>query len=344
MTARFTESTVESAALGWLGALGYAVLHGPDIAAGEPAAERSDPNYRDVVLEGRLRQALVRLNPDLPNEALEDAYRKLTRVNAPSLVERNRALHRMLVDGVTVEYRHPDGRVAGAQARVIDFDAPANNDWLAVNQFTVSEGQHTRRPDVVPFVNGLPLAVIELKNPSDENATIWSAWQQFQTRPIRHRFPRSLSPTPRWSFRTAWRHASARSARARSGSSPGARSPGARTRRLSSPSCRWSVASTAPRDPGAAWTCGLARLRRDRRADGRLGRGVGSLAARRRRWRAALRLGRDRSSRARVLLTKRELGRDGGEACVRRRVARRWGLCAAGAAREKRGATGGAVR
>jgi type I restriction enzyme R subunit len=181
VTTAFTESVVEEAALAWLEALGYAVLHGPDIAAGELAAERGDPNYRDVVLEARLRQALVRLNPDLPQEALEDAYRKLTRVDAPSLVERNRAVHRMLVDGVTVEYRHTDGSIAGAQARIIDFDAPANNDWLAVNQFTVSEGQHTRRPDVVLFVNGLPLAVIELKNPADESATVWAAFQQLQT-------------------------------------------------------------------------------------------------------------------------------------------------------------------
>jgi type I restriction enzyme R subunit len=177
----FTESIVEDAALAWLEALGYAVLHGPDIAAGEPAAERIDPNYRDVLLEARLRQALVRLNPDLPPDALDDAYRKLARVDAPSLVERNRAVHRMLVDGVTVEYRRNDGSIAGAQARVIDFDAPSNNDWLAVNQFTVSEGQHTRRPDVVLFVNGLPLAAIELKNPADENATVWSAFHQLQT-------------------------------------------------------------------------------------------------------------------------------------------------------------------
>ena len=177
----FTESIVEDAALAWLEALGYGVLHGPEIAAGEPGAERSDPNYRDVLLERRLRQALVRLNPDLPPEAVEDAYRKLTRMDAPSLIERNRALHRMLVDGVTVEYRRKDGSIAGAQARVIDFDTPASNDWLAVNQFTVSEGQHTRRPDVVLFANGLPLAVIELKNPADENATVWSAFQQLQT-------------------------------------------------------------------------------------------------------------------------------------------------------------------
>ncbi|HMC02943.1 MAG TPA: type I restriction endonuclease, partial [Cellulomonadaceae bacterium] len=181
MTNRFAESVVEDATLAWLDGLGYAVLHGPEIAVGMSGDERTDPGYRDVVLERRLRQALVRLNPELPPEALEDALRRLTRADGPSLVERNRAVHRMLVDGITVEYRRPDGSIAGAQARVLDFDAPANNDWLAVSQFTVAEGQHTRRPDVVLFVNGLPLAVIELKNPADENATIWSAFAQLET-------------------------------------------------------------------------------------------------------------------------------------------------------------------
>jgi type I restriction enzyme R subunit len=177
----FSESVVEQATLGWVEALGYSVRHGPDIGAGELGAERSDPNYRDVLLEGRLRQALVRLNPELPPDALEHAYRRLTRVDGPSLVGRNRVVHRMLIDGVTVEYRRKDGSVAGAQAHVIDFDSPEKNDWLAVNQFSVAEGQHTRRPDVVLFVNGLPLAVIELKNPADEDATVWSAFQQLQT-------------------------------------------------------------------------------------------------------------------------------------------------------------------
>jgi type I restriction enzyme R subunit len=181
MTERFSESIVEEATLAWLAALGYEVKHGPAIAAGEPDAERSDPTYHDIVLEGRLHQALARLNPALPAEALEDASRKLTRLDAPSLLERNRAAHRMLVNGVTVEYRRADGSIVGDQAHVIDFDDPATNDWVAVNQFTVAEGQHTRRPDVVLFVNGLPLAVIELKNATDQNATIWSAWQQLQT-------------------------------------------------------------------------------------------------------------------------------------------------------------------
>ncbi|MGY4328845.1 hypothetical protein ACVWWG_003262 [Bradyrhizobium sp. LB7.2] len=112
----FTESVVEEAALDWLARLGYAVLHGPDIAAGEPAAERSDSGYRDVVLERRLRAALARLNPDLPPDALEDAHRKLMRLDAPSLIDRNRAVHRMLVDGITVEFRRKDGSIGGAQA------------------------------------------------------------------------------------------------------------------------------------------------------------------------------------------------------------------------------------
>ena len=177
----FSESVVEQATLDWLRELGFAVMSGPDIANGEPGGERSDQNYRDVVLEGRLRRALGRLNPDLSTEALEDAYRKLTAATAPSLIERNRASHRMLVDGVPVEHSRPDGSVGGGLARLLDFDDPGNNDWLAVNQFTVAEGQHVRRPDVVLFVNGLPLVVIELKNPADENATIWSAFHQLQT-------------------------------------------------------------------------------------------------------------------------------------------------------------------
>ena len=177
----FTESEVEAAGLAWLYDLGYTVASGPDLSVGGSAPERTDPGYRDVVLEGRLRSALQRLNPSLPPEALDDAYRKLTRADAPSLIERNRALHRMLVDGVTVEYRRADGSIAGGQAAVIDFDRPNHNDWLAVNQFTVVEGRHNRRPDIVLFINGLPLAVIELKNSADEKATVWSACQQLQT-------------------------------------------------------------------------------------------------------------------------------------------------------------------
>jgi type I restriction enzyme R subunit len=175
----FCESTIESAALAWLEASGWQVAHDPDLAPGAPASERRD--YSEVTLTGRLRDALARLNPDLPVEALDDAFRQLTQPQGADLIQRNRAQHRLLVDGVTVEHRNAGGAICGAQARVIDFDDPANNDWLAVNQFTVVENKHTRRPDIVLFVNGLPLAVLELKNAADEKATIWTAWQQLQT-------------------------------------------------------------------------------------------------------------------------------------------------------------------
>jgi len=178
---KLKESEVEEAALEWLSELGYAVVQGPAIAAGEPAAERSDPTYRDVLLEGRLSAALERLNPHLPAVALEEALRKLKRVDAPSLIERNRAAHRFLVEGVPVEYRRKDGSIAGASARLLDFDQPAGNDFLAVNQFTVAEGQHLRRPDIVLFVNGLPLAVLELKNAASEKAGTTAAYHQLQT-------------------------------------------------------------------------------------------------------------------------------------------------------------------
>ena len=176
---RFSESVVEDAAFGWLQKLKYAVKNGPEIAPGELYAERED--YAQTILEDRLRQGLIRLNPELPTEAVEDAFRKLIRPEGLSLDARNRAIHRWLVDGVTVEYRRTDGSIAGAQARVVDFDDPHNNDWLAVNQFTVAENKHNRRPDIVLFVNGLPLVVIELKNAADENATIWTAFHQLQT-------------------------------------------------------------------------------------------------------------------------------------------------------------------
>ncbi len=174
----FTESVVEQAALAWLEGIGWRVAHGPDIAPEMPAAERRD--YGEVVLARRLREALVQLNPQLPAEALEDAFRKVVRPEGADLIHRNRSLHRVVVEGVTVEYREAAGCIRGAQARVIDFGDPGGNDWLAVNQFSVVENRHSRRPDVVLFVNGLPLAVVELKNAADENATIWSAFRQLE--------------------------------------------------------------------------------------------------------------------------------------------------------------------
>jgi len=175
----FTESIVEDAALAWLEGLGYTVQFGPTLAPGEPAAERDD--YTQVVLPRRLRDALARLNPHVPAAALDEAYRKLTRPDRPTLTANNHAAHRMIVEGVPVEYFRPDGSLGGDLVRILDFEDPDNNDWLAVNQFTVVENRHERRADVVLFVNGLPLAVMELKNAADENATIWSAFNQLQT-------------------------------------------------------------------------------------------------------------------------------------------------------------------
>ena len=170
------ESTVEAAALDWLRDLGYRVAHAP-----EPGPYGLRDTYGDIVLSRILRDRLASLNPDLPGDALDDAFRKLTSPPGATLEARNRSFHRMLVDGVTVEYRHDDGTVRGAAVRVLDFEDTTNNDWLAINQFTVVENKNERRPDIVLFVNGLPLGVIELKNPADEDATIWTAWQQLQT-------------------------------------------------------------------------------------------------------------------------------------------------------------------
>ena len=132
-----TEADVEEAALEWLASAGWQTVHGPDIGPGAPGEERAD--YGAVVLEQRLRDALARLNPELPPEALDDAFRKLTRPEGSTLEARNRAFHHMLVEGVTVEYRAVSGAIRGAQAAIIDYGDPAANDFLAVNQVTVAE-------------------------------------------------------------------------------------------------------------------------------------------------------------------------------------------------------------
>ena len=175
---RFTESTVEDASLELFAALGYATLHGPDIAPEEMFAERKE--YSEVLLAGRLKEALARINPKVPAEAIEETIRKLQHPDSPSLIENNRRFHSFLTDGVPVEYQGKD-RVVHDQVQLIDFKDPANNDWVAVNQFTVIEDRNNRRPDIVIFVNGLPLGVFELKNLADENATIRDAFNQFQT-------------------------------------------------------------------------------------------------------------------------------------------------------------------
>ncbi len=178
MTPKTTESTLENAVLDWFEELGWHCVFGPDIAPGEPAAERED--YEEVVLASRLRRALERINPELPAQAVEEAFRKVTLIDSPALIEKNKMFHRMLTDGVEVSWMGQDGQQFG-NACLIDINDLENNDWLVVNQFTVVEDRKERRPDVVVFINGLPMAVFELKNPAKENATVEHAFHQLQT-------------------------------------------------------------------------------------------------------------------------------------------------------------------
>ncbi|MEK6742231.1 MAG: type I restriction endonuclease subunit R [Nitrospirota bacterium] len=172
------ENELEQTVLSWLNGLGCTVLAGQSIAPGELLAERAE--FGEVVLKKRLRDALSRFNLSFDQNAIDEAIRKLLHPSQVSLIRNNHTIHNYLVNGVPIDIVRPDGG-HGVTVRVIDFENPENNDWLAVNQFAVIEGKYNRRPDIVIFVNGLPLGVIELKNPADENATIWSAFNQLQT-------------------------------------------------------------------------------------------------------------------------------------------------------------------
>lgn len=176
--AKLTEGDVEAATLEWFEELNYTTFHASEIAPDELNAERLD--FAAVVLINRLRSSLQIINPQIPADAIEEAIRKITRTETPSLFENNRRFHKLLTNGVNVEYQTSQ-RVVYDQVQLIDFTNPNNNDWLVVNQFTVIENKKDRRPDVVIFINGLPLGVIELKNPGDENATIKGAFKQLQT-------------------------------------------------------------------------------------------------------------------------------------------------------------------
>lgn len=173
-----SESVVEDAAIEWFRGLGYSYLPGPEIAPDGAAPERA--SYSTVILEARLRTSLARLNPHLDADTVDEVFRRLQRLDGPSLDENNLGFHRLLTKGVEVQVRR-DGAVRGDLARLVDFGDPDANDWLIVNQFTVVEGGNKRRPDMVVFLNGLSIAVVELKNPEDENATLKSAWNQIQT-------------------------------------------------------------------------------------------------------------------------------------------------------------------
>jgi len=173
-----TEDQLEQEALSWLADVGYATLYGPDIAPDGDAPERTD--YRQVVLRERLRLAINTLNPAIPAAARDDAFKQVLDLGIPVLLSANRRFHQLLVAGVPVQYQQ-DGETRGDFVRLIDWAEPARNEWLAINQFSIRGPHHTRRPDVILFVNGLPLALLELKNPADENADIWKAYDQIQT-------------------------------------------------------------------------------------------------------------------------------------------------------------------
>ncbi|MBS4723063.1 type I restriction endonuclease subunit R [Aeromonas veronii] len=173
-----TEDQLEQEVLGWLAEVGYRVVCGYDVAPDSDNPWRA--NFNQMLLLDQLRGAIARLNPSVPMVAREDALAQVVNLDTPAQLSANRAFHRLLVNGVPVQYQR-DGETVGDFVRLVDFEDPAANEWLAINQFTIKGPKHTRRPDIILFVNGLPLVVLELKNPADVHADIWKAFDQLQT-------------------------------------------------------------------------------------------------------------------------------------------------------------------
>ena len=186
----FNENVVEQAALEYFAELGYHRVHGPAVAPGEPGAERE--SYEDVILWGRLRDAIRRINGGTDSALISEALKSVQRAESQSPIEENYRLHKLISEGVPVEHRGQDGLLRTTRLWLVDFENPENNDWAAVNQFTIVENGKNRRPDLLVFVNGLPLALLELKNPAAEHATLRSAWNQVQT--YRHDIPSVFVP------------------------------------------------------------------------------------------------------------------------------------------------------
>lgn len=175
---RLTESAIEDFAIKLFERLGYDYIHAPDIAPDGDRPERS--RYDEVLLTGRLESALKRINPKLPPALLQAGLKEVQRVHSPDMLANNEVFHRLLTEGVPVS-AHKDGDERGERVWLIDFAKPENNEFVVANQFTVIENHQNKRPDLVLFVNGIPLVVIELKNAADENATIKAAYQQLET-------------------------------------------------------------------------------------------------------------------------------------------------------------------
>ena len=175
---KITESEIEKFTIELLEKQGYQYVYAPSIAPDSDTPERQ--SFEDVWLLERLQTAVGRINPSIPVNIREDAIKQIQRLNSPELLANNEAFHRMLTEGIKVSYQK-NGYSRGDLVWLIDFKNPGNNDFLVANQFTVIENNVNKRPDVILFVNGLPLVVIELKNPADENATVRSAFTQLQT-------------------------------------------------------------------------------------------------------------------------------------------------------------------
>jgi len=174
------EHIVEKAALAWFEMARFDIRRGAEISPGAEPGRQLRASYEDVVLEPRLRAALRRINDELPEDAIGQAVRTITRPPEPTLAQNNRWFHRLLTDGVPVDYRTPEGETRGTRARLVDFTRPSRNDFLVVDQLIVECGKNRCRPDLVVFLNGLPIAVVELKNPADEEADLWKAYRQLQ--------------------------------------------------------------------------------------------------------------------------------------------------------------------
>ena len=175
--AKLCESAIEEMAIEELQSLGYTYIVGVDLAPDAPNSERS--NYGDVILMGRLQAVMSKLNPHLAADVIQGAAQRLSRIATSNMLADNEEFHRMLIDGIPVEYRK-DGDIKGDYVHVLDFNNPMENEFLVVNQYTIVQNNNNKRPDVLLFVNGIPLVIFELKNPADENATCQKAYDQLQ--------------------------------------------------------------------------------------------------------------------------------------------------------------------
>lgn len=179
MTSKITEQDVEDASLEILGELGYEIIHGINIAPDSETPLRS--KWDDVILKPRLKEAIQKLNPKLPDDAIDESIKKLKRLSTINLIKSNEKFHNYLIEGIPLEYRAKNGKITSDNVKLIDYQDPNNNRFSAINQFTIIENNKNRRPDIIIFINGLPISVIELKNSASESANLESAYKQLQT-------------------------------------------------------------------------------------------------------------------------------------------------------------------